>query len=145
MRFADQVLALPEGIHTKVDRASMSVGLEMRVPLLDPRIQALSWQLPPDTHATAGQGKRWLRALLVRRLPGEVAGRRKQGFDVPIGDWLRGPLKPWAMDLMADMGDALPARAHIARLWSAHQAGKRDAAYALWAALSYLAWRQRHG
>lgn len=145
MRFADQVLALPEGIHTKVDRASMSVGLEMRVPLLDPRIQALSWQLPPDTHTAAGQGKRWLRALLARRLPGEVARRRKQGFDVPIGDWLRGPLKPWAMELMAGMGDALPGRARIARLWNAHQAGKRDASYALWAALSYLAWRQRHG
>ena len=145
MRFVDQVLGLPEGIHTKVDRASMSVGLEMRVPLLDPRIQALSWQLPSDTHVVAGQGKRWLRALLARRMPGDVAGRRKQGFDVPIGNWLRGPLKPWAMDLMSSMGDALPSRTHVERMWRAHQAGQRDAAYALWAALSYLAWLRRHG
>jgi asparagine synthase (glutamine-hydrolysing) len=145
MRFVDQVLGLPEGIHTKIDRASMSVGLEMRVPLLDPRIQALSWQLPSNTHVAAGQGKRWLRALLARRMPGDVAERRKQGFDVPIGDWLRGPLKPWAMDLMSDMRDVLPESAHIERLWVAHQAGKRDASYALWAALSYLAWLRRHG
>ncbi|MCH6482981.1 asparagine synthase (glutamine-hydrolyzing) [Pseudoxanthomonas sp. LH2527] len=145
MRFADQVLALPEGIHTKLDRASMSVGLEMRVPLLDPRIQALSWQLSPDTHVVGGLGKRWLRMLLARRLPGGVAGRRKQGFDVPVGDWLRGPLKPWAMDLMSSMGDALPSRGHVERVWAAHLSGRRDAAYAMWAVLSYLAWLRRHG
>lgn len=145
MRFVDQVLGLPEGIHTKVDRASMSVGLEMRVPLLDPRIQALSWQLPLGTHARRGEGKRWLRALLARRMRGEVAQRRKQGFDVPIGDWLRGPLKPWATELVSSMGDALPSRAHFDRTWKAHLSGRRDAAYALWAALSYLAWLRRHG
>ena len=145
MRFIDQMLGLPEGIHTKVDRASMSVGLEMRVPLLDPRIQALSWQLPPGTHASRGEGKRWLRALLAKRMPGEVARRRKQGFDVPIGDWLRGPLKPWAMELMSSMGDALPSRAHFDRTWMAHLSGRRDATYALWSALSYLAWLRRHG
>lgn len=145
MRFVDQVLGLPEGIHTKVDRASMSVGLEMRVPLLDPRIQTLSWQLPPGSHAGGGEGKRWLRALLARRIPGEVAQRRKQGFDVPIGDWLRGPLKPWATELMSSMGDALPSRAHVDGIWRAHLSGRRDAAYALWAALSYLAWLRRHG
>ena len=123
----------------------MSVGLEMRVPLLDPRIQALSWQLPPGTHASRGEGKRWLRALLAKRMPGEVARRRKQGFDVPIGDWLRGPLKPWAMELMSSMGDALPSRAHFDRTWMAHLSGRRDATYALWSALSYLAWLRRHG
>lgn len=145
MRFVDQVLALPEGIHTKVDRASMSVGLEIRVPLLDTRIQALSWQLAADTHVVGGQGKRWLRALLARRLQDGVAGRRKQGFDVPVGDWLRGPLKPWAMDLMSSMGDALPARVHVERVWAAHLSRRRDASYALWAVLSYLAWLRRHG
>ena len=145
MRFVDQVLGLPEGIHTKVDRASMSVGLEMRVPLLDSRLQALSWQLPPGSHAGRREGKHWLRALLARRMPGDVAQRRKQGFDVPIGDWLRGPLKPWAAELMSSMGDALPSRAHFDDIWKAHLSGRRDAAYALWAALSYLAWLRRHG
>ena len=145
MRFVDQVLGLPEGIHTKVDRASMSVGLEMRAPLLDPRIQALSWQLAADTHVVGGEGKRWLRALLARRMPGGIADRRKRGFDVPIGEWLRGPLKPWASDLISSAGDALPSRTHIEKTWFAHLSGRRDAAYALWAALVYLAWFRRHG
>lgn len=145
MRFVDQMLGLPEGIHAKVDRASMSVGLEMRVPLLDPRIQAFSWRLLAGSHVGSGMGKRWLRALLARRMPGGIAGRRKQGFDVPIGDWLRGPLKPWAMDLLSGMGKAVPSRSHIEQVWGAHQAGRREATYALWAALCYLAWLRRHG
>lgn len=145
MRFVDQMLGLPEGIHTKLDRASMSAGLELRVPLLDPRIQALSWQLPAESHAGAGAGKLWLRRLLARRMPGGVAKRRKQGFDVPIGEWLRGSLKPWAMELLSDMGDALPSRTHVQQVWAAHLAGRRDATYAIWAVLSYLAWARRHG
>lgn len=145
MRFVDQMLGLPEGIHTKLDRASMSAGLELRVPLLDPRIQTLSWQLPAQSHAGAGTGKLWLRRLLARRMPGEVAERRKQGFDVPIGEWLRGPLKPWAAELLFDMGSFLPSRSHVEQVWAAHLAGRRDASYAMWAVLCYLAWAQRHG
>lgn len=145
MRFVDQMLGLPEGIHTKLDRASMSAGLELRVPFLDPRIQALSWQLPADSHAGAGTGKLWLRRLLARRMPGGVAKRRKQGFDVPIGEWLRGPLKPWAMELLSEMGDFLPSRTHVEQVWAAHLVGRRDATYAMWAVLSYLAWARRHG
>lgn len=145
MRFVDQMLGLPEGIHTKLDRASMSAGLELRVPFLDPQIQALSWQLPADSHASGGVGKLWLRRLLARRMPGGIARRRKQGFDVPIGEWLRGPLKPWAMELLSEMGDSLPSRMHVRQVWAAHLAGRRDATYAMWAVLSYLAWARRHG
>ena len=148
MRFFDQAVALPEGIHAKLDRASLSCALELRVPFLDPAIAAFSWRLPEPWLHRQGTGKRLLRRLVGEQVGHVVAGRKKHGFDVPVADWLRGPLRHWAEALVSSRvarDDALlDARALRQRLtW--HVEGRADYGYALWSALMYVAWRQHHG
>lgn len=148
LRWRDQALALPEGIHAKLDRASMAVGLELRVPLLDPRLMQLAWRLPAAWHARDGVGKRLLRALAAEVAPVGIAARRKQGFDVPLTAWLRGPLRDWAETLLAPAAlarEPLLDAAHARRLWRDHLAARADHAHALWALLMYRAWSERHG
>jgi len=147
MRYVDQRLSLPEGIHSKLDRASMAVALELRVPLLDPRLLALSWRMPQPWLAQRGVGKLLLRKMLERQVPSSLASRPKHGFDVPISAWLRGPLREWAADLLA--GDAVKRDswldAKVVRsLFDDHLSGRGDYGYALWAVLMYLSWNARH-
>lgn len=147
MRYLDQRLGLPEGIHTKLDRASMAVALELRVPMLDPHLLALAWRMPEDWLAHGGVGKLLLRRLLGRRLP-EVSKRHKQGFDVPIASWLRGPLRPWAADLLSTArlpDEDLIDMAAVRRMLQDHVAGRADFGYALWSVLMFLAWNRRYG
>jgi asparagine synthase (glutamine-hydrolysing) len=147
MRFVDQRLGLPEGIHTKLDRASMAVALELRVPLLDPRIIAFAWRMPQTWLASPAKGKLLLRALLLRRVPAALADRPKQGFDVPIAAWLRGPLRDWAGDLLASSAirqDPLLDEPTVATMRAEHDSGRADYGYALWALLMYRAWSVRH-
>jgi len=147
MRYVDQRFGLPEGIHTKLDRASMAVALELRVPLLDPHLLALAWRMPQGWLAHGGVGKLLLRRLLGRRLP-EVSGRRKRGFDVPMASWLRGPLRIWAADLLSSAdtsGGGLIDKASVQRMFQDHVAGRADYGYALWAVLMFLSWSQRYG
>lgn len=147
MRFLDQGATLPEGIHTKLDRASMAFGLELRVPLLDSALVAFSWRLPEPWLRRGPTGKVILREMLARSLPAAVATRPKQGFDVPIGAWLRAGLRDWAADLVAGAG-GVPGLdvAHLRRSFEAHLAGRVDHGHALWAALVLLAWRRaQHG
>lgn len=148
MRYVDQRLGLPEGIHAKLDRASMSVALELRVPLLDHRLLAMAWCMPQRWLAHGGVGKLLLRGLLGRQLPVAVTARRKQGFDVPVSAWLRGPLRGWAEDLLNakvlaqdPLIDGIAARARFAE----HLAGRADHGYALWALLMYRSWSECHG
>lgn len=98
--FADAIHFLPGDILTKVDRASMAVSLEARAPLLDIRLFAHAWALPMADKIEGGRGKKILRDILYRHVPRELIDRPKQGFGVPIGSWMRGPLKDWTHDMI---------------------------------------------
>jgi len=148
MRFVDQALTLPEGIHTKLDRSSMAVGLELRTPLLDHRLLALSWRMPLDWHADAKVGKKLLRMLVSEQAPPDIASRRKQGFDVPISAWLRGPLREWAQDLLSPASvstDPMLNTVAVQHCLDDHLSLRTDHGYALWALLMYRAWSLHYG
>jgi len=148
MRYIDQRLSLPEGIHTKLDRASMAVALELRVPLLDHRLFTLAWRMPQNWLAHGGVGKQLLRRMLARQLPDAIVARRKHGFDVPIAAWLRGPLRQWAEDLLdirALARDPLIDERAVRATFDEHLAGRANHGYALWALLMYRAWNERYG
>jgi asparagine synthase (glutamine-hydrolysing) len=143
MMFLDQLGVLPDGMLTKVDRASMAASLECRLPLLDHRVVELAWSLPLEWHLHDGRGKQLLLAVLDRYVPRELIDRPKMGFDPPVGEWLRGPLRDWAESLLeprrlADEGWLDPGP--IRRRWSEHQRRARNWDYALWTVLQFQAW-----
>jgi asparagine synthase (glutamine-hydrolysing) len=143
MQYLDTLHYLPDDILTKVDRASMAVSLEVRVPLLDHRLVELSWRLPLKFKVRRGTGKWLLRQIAYKYVPRSLLERPKKGFDVPIGEWLRGPLKEWANDLLdpSSLGRAgLLNPAPIAAKWHEHQAGKRNWQHSLWNVLMFQAW-----
>jgi len=100
MMLMDTLTYLVDDILVKVDRASMASSLEVRNPLLDKRVFAFAWGLPLDFNYIQGQGKRMLKEVLYRHVPKELVERPKMGFGIPLGDWLRGPLRPWAEELL---------------------------------------------
>lgn len=134
---------LPDDILTKVDRASMAVGLEARVPLLDHEVVEFAWSLPTDYRYTRENSKRLLKSLLSSYVPAALFERPKVGFGVPIGDWLRGPLRDWAEDLLSESSlDELgflnvPA---IRDHWRQHVSGEVNWQYLLWDVLMLQAW-----
>lgn len=143
MMFCDATSYLPDDILAKVDRASMAVSLETRVPFLDHRLAALAARVPLAMKIRGGQGKHILRRLLARELPSELFERPKAGFAIPVGEWIKGPLRPWAEDLleprsMAAQGWFDPAI--VGRRWQDHLAGRRDSTPALWAILMFQSW-----
>lgn len=143
MQYLDTLTYLPDDILTKVDRASMSVGLEVRVPLLDHRVIETAWALPHDMKVRDGEGKWALKEILGRHVPRPLFDRPKRGFGVPIADWLRGPLKEWAADLLSY--DSITQQGYlnadlVQRLWTEHQSRRTSHAYALWTILMYQAW-----
>lgn len=143
MMYLDSVSYLPGDILVKVDRASMARSLEARCPLLDHRVVEFAWTLPQQLKVRDGDGKRLLKQLLSRYVPRELFDRPKQGFGPPIGEWLRGPLRPWVEDLLD------PARLRregylrvepVQHAWAEHVSGRRSHAYALWNLLMFQAW-----
>jgi asparagine synthase (glutamine-hydrolysing) len=143
MMFLDFVTYLPDDILVKVDRAAMAVALEGRIPLLDHRVIEFAWQLPMAMKVRDGQGKWALRQLLDRYVPRILVDRPKTGFGVPIDQWLRGPLRSWADDLLSP--DRLRAQglldvAWVRRVWAGHLSGAVPAHYWLWNILMLQSW-----
>lgn len=134
---------LPDDILVKTDRASMSVGLELRSPFLDADVLAFAWSLPESWLVHGDQGKRILRGVLARYLPESLFNRPKMGFAVPIDAWLRGPLRAWAEPLlMADFSDPWLAVDEVRARWAVHQSGRAEQGHWLWRALIWRAWRE---
>ncbi len=134
---------MPDDVLVKVDRAAMSHSLETRVPLLDHRLVEFAWSLPHHFKVRDGESKWLLRQLLYRHVPRALVDRPKQGFGVPIHEWLRGPLRGWAEDLLsaAALEREGPFRAEpIRELWSQHLSGRADWQHRLWPVLMYQEW-----
>lgn len=142
----DLLAYLPDDVLTKVDRASMSVSLESRAPLLDHRVVEFACRLPWSMRGGDGNRKVALRHLLYRLVPQPLVDRPKMGFSVPVAAWLRNELRPWAEGLLADdraHRDGLIDRAALAACWKEHRDGRTDRSPLLWSALMFLAWREQ--
>lgn len=141
----DMLGYLPGDILVKLDRASMATSLEARCPILDHRIVEFSWALPNAAKVRHGKGKWILRQVLERYLPRRLFDRPKQGFDVPVGAWLRGPLRSWAADLLCEQNlrkHGLLNAPLVESCWLEHLAGRRDHSRILWAVLMLQSWLQ---
>src|SRR5688500_1858362 len=143
MMYCDAVSYLPGDILCKVDRASMAVGLETRVPYLDHRVAELAARIPLHMKVRGGRGKHILRELLYREVPRELFERPKAGFAIPVGDWIKGPLRPWAEELLEPSrmaGEGWFDPEIVQRRWQDHLSGRRDSTPALWAVLMFQSW-----
>ena len=141
---ADQLNYLPNDILVKGDRASMSVGLEVRAPLLDHKITEFAWSLPRNFRMGNNCGKRILREILYKYVPKDLVHRPKQGFGMPVNDWLRGPLREWAEDLISIKNlpnDGLLNGDLVRKVWSEHLLGSRNWEYKLWPVLMWQQWQ----
>ena len=145
MMYLDAMNYLPGDILTKVDRATMAVSLEARVPFLDPDIIEFAWRVPMHMKVRNGKGKWLLRDVLSRHLPEKLYDRPKTGFGVPIDSWLRGPLRDWAEELLSPgkiQEQGFLDSAFIQNRWKEHLSGKRNWQYQLWSVLMFQAWYQ---
>jgi asparagine synthase (glutamine-hydrolysing) len=146
MMVADQATYLADDLLAKVDRASMAVSLEARVPLLDHRVVEFAWRLPARWKIRDGQGKWLLRQVLYRHVPAELVDRPKVGFSVPIEAWLRGPLRAWSEERLTEASLARTGTLHAAPIraaWCRFLGGETQLALGLWAVLMYRTWHER--
>lgn len=143
MMLIDSLSYLPDDILVKVDRASMAVGLESRIPLLNHRIVEFAMSLPVEMNYQNGIGKKILKRVLYRYVPKELVERPKMGFGVPLDNWLRGPLKEWAESLLDKSRLQREGYFHpepILKKWQEHLSGQRNWQYELWDILMFQAW-----
>lgn len=144
MRRLDALCYLPDDVLAKVDRASMAVGLEARVPLLDRAVVEFAWSLPRSALVRDGRRKWLLREVLARHVPRPLFERRKQGFAPPLAAWLRGPLRDHACDLLlhAEAGGGFLDRAMVRTMLQEHLSGRSNHAVGLWPLMTFEAWRR---
>jgi asparagine synthase (glutamine-hydrolysing) len=145
MMYCDAVSYLPDDILCKVDRASMAVSLETRVPFLDHRVAAVAARVPLEMKLRGGEGKWLLKQFLYKLAPRELFERPKAGFSIPVGEWMRGPLRDWGEDLLAEhrlRNEGYFDVRLVRNRWEEHQSGRRDATQALWPLLMFQAWEE---
>jgi asparagine synthase (glutamine-hydrolysing) len=142
----DMTSYLTNDVLTKVDRAAMSASLETRVPFLDHRVVEQAWRTPLSFKIREGQGKWVLRQILYKYVPRALIERPKAGFAIPIGRWLREPLRDWAEDLLSPAALAMTPALDVALIrhrWAQHVAGTHDWTTSLWGVLMYQAWARQ--
>jgi asparagine synthase (glutamine-hydrolysing) len=143
--YYDTIHYLPNDILCKIDRASMAISLETRVPFLDHRVAEIAWRLPSHMKIRGNTGKWALRQILYKYVPKALIDRPKTGFSIPIGQWLVGPLRDWAEELLNERNMELDGFLHpkpIRKRWEEHLNRRSDHSSSLWAVLMFQSWVQ---
>lgn len=145
MMYLDSVNFLTNDVLVKLDRAAMSVGLETRVPLLDPDVVNFAWSLPSSMKIKDGDKKWLLKKILYKHVPKNLIDRPKMGFGIPLDEWLLGPLSEWAEHLLDKQqihASGVFDEAQVSKLWNEHKKRKYNRANELWSILMFQSWSE---